>query len=115
MSSFSQLKKRTDFLKVAQEGEYKTSATLIVQRLTLSSCSPTQQFRVGFTASKRVGNAIKRNKAKRRMREMTRLWLKERTSLPCGDFVLIAKASLVTASFEKIQADFKKVLAHLQV
>ncbi|WP_052046035.1 ribonuclease P protein component [Candidatus Paracaedibacter symbiosus] len=106
-------KKRREFVKVAQEGTYVSSATLVVQRLVHDTPS-LHVCRVGFTASKRVGNAVKRNKAKRRMREVIHLWAKETGTLPPYDLVLIAKPAAVTASFTKIQHDFKKSLANLQ-
>lgn len=114
MTSLARLKKRREFVKVAQEGDYTSSATLVVQRLILPLSSPECPFRVGFTASKRVGNAVKRNKAKRRMRAVIHLWAKETETLPGCDLVIIAKAALVTAPFKKAQHDFKKSLAHLQ-
>lgn len=114
MTSLSRLKKRCEFVKVAQTGDYTSSSTLVVQRLVLPLSSEAPQCRVGFTASKRVGNSVKRNKAKRRMREIIHLWVKETSSLPCCDLVLIAKAALVTACFQKARQDFKKSLAALQ-
>lgn len=117
MKSLPRLKKRREFVKVAKEGAYASSATLIVQCLVCdSSPSRESRLRVGFTASKRTGNAVKRNKAKRRMREIIHLWSKEADFLPyyC-DLVMIAKPSLLTAPFHKIQHDFKKSLAYLKV
>lgn len=115
MSSLPRLKKRHEFVKVAQAGTYISRATLVVQSLIHESSAPELEFRVGFTASKRVGNAVKRNKAKRRMREVVRLWIKETATLPSCDIVIIAKTALITAPFIKIQDDFKKSLINLQV
>jgi len=115
MTCLARLKKRREFVKVAQEGDYTSSATLVVQRFAKPLSADKCQFRVGFTASKRVGNSVKRNKAKRRMRAVIHLWAKEMATLPCCDLVLIAKAALVTAPFKKAQQDFKKSLANLQV
>lgn len=111
------LKKRREFLKVAHQGKYWSRPTLIVQRLdslSVSDAASKEIFRVGFTASKRVGNAVKRNKAKRRMREVVHLWLKNNTFLPAGDWVIIAKKSLITASFKEIQKDFEKAVCQLE-
>ncbi len=115
MLSLLRLKKRHEFVKVAQAGLYNSRATLIVQSLNHENSESTLGFRVGFTASKRVGNSVKRNKAKRRMREVVHLWIKETATLPNCDIVIIAKAALVTASFIKVQDDFKKSLINLQV
>jgi ribonuclease P protein component len=115
MISLPRLKKRHEFVKVAQAGSYISRSTLVVQSLNHENAEPGLGFRVGFTASKRVGNSVKRNKAKRRMREVVRLWAKEIGTLPGCDLVIIAKAALVTASFIKVQDDFKKSLINLQV
>jgi ribonuclease P protein component len=115
MISLPRLKKRHEFVKVAQAGSYTSRSTLLVQSLNHENADLGLGFRVGFTASKRVGNSVKRNKAKRRMREVVRLWIKETATLPGCDLVIIAKAALVTASFIKVQDDFKKSLINLQV
>lgn len=115
MSSLPRLKKRHEFVKVAQTGAYMSRSTLVVQSLVHEGSAQELGFRVGFTASKRVGNSVKRNKAKRRMREVVRLWIKETTILPGCDLVIIAKATLITAPFIKVQDDFKKSLIKLQV
>lgn len=116
MVSLPRLKKRREFVKVAKEGTYVSSATLVVQCLVHDlSSSHESGLRVGFTASRRVGNAVKRNKAKRRMREIIHLWSKEADLLPSCELVMIAKPSLATAPFEKIQQYFKKSLINLKV
>lgn len=117
MISLSRLVKRHEFVKVAHEGQVVRKATLMVQFLLHSSqCSDSPQalssVRVGFTASKRVGNAVERNKAKRRMREIVSLWSKRASSFPNSDLVLIAKPAAVKAPFTKLQSDFETSLAH---
>lgn len=116
MKSLPRLKKRHEFVKVAKEGAYVSSGTLIIQCLSSGlSSSHEPRLRIGFTASKRIGNAVKRNRAKRRMREIVHLWSKEAGLLPSCDLVMIAKPSLPTAPFKKIQHDFKKSLINLKV
>lgn len=111
------LVKRYDFVKVAQEGQVARKATLITQCLfhsskDLNSSSSLSSIRVGFTASKRVGNAVMRNKAKRRMREVVALWAKKAARFPSSDVVVIAKPAAVTAPFTKLQSDFETSLAN---
>lgn len=114
MSSLSRLKKRHEFVKVARQGVSISSTTLIVQSL-FYDVSSAHGCRVGFTASKRVGNAVRRNRAKRRMRAVVQLWVKKGMGLlyPC-DLTLVAKPAAVTAPFQKIQRDFEESLASLQ-
>lgn len=65
--------------------------------------------KVGFTATKKLGNAVKRNRAKRRMRA---LFCEYSDSLQDGTYVFVAKVGLFDSSYEKLKHDFKKILIH---
>lgn len=68
--------------------------------------------RVGFVASKRLGNAIKRNYAKRRLRA---LWTKILPTIPTPkDYVLIAKPALLTNLFAQLEQDLYKVIHKIE-
>jgi ribonuclease P protein component len=69
--------------------------------------------RVAFVASKKLGNAVKRNYCKRRMREIYRL-VQHRISSKY-DLVLVGKASLFHQSFDKIQDDFIRLSENRQL
>jgi len=74
----------------------------------------TAPFRAGFTVSRKVGNAVVRNRAKRRLREMVRLLIKARA--PKGfEIVLIAKTAAASIDFDKMSQDFARGLSHLKV
>ena len=62
---------------------------------------------MGFTATKKIGNAVKRNRAKRRMRS---LFYNNSKQLKSGTYIFVAKASIITMPFEKLQKDFTGVL-----
>jgi len=63
--------------------------------------------KVGFTATKKIGNAVKRNRAKRRLRALFREFS---PSLKDGSYIFVAKQALEESSHEKLSLDFKKVL-----
>jgi len=65
--------------------------------------------RAGFTASKRVGKATKRNRAKRLLRESVRLHFEEIE--PGWDIVLIARRSIVDAGFHEVEDDVLSLLS----
>jgi ribonuclease P protein component len=67
-------------------------------------------LRVGFTCSKKVGNAVDRNRAKRRLREVARHMLSIHGRLG-WDYVLIGKAEkTVERPFDELCKDLKKSL-----
>ncbi len=63
--------------------------------------------KVGFTATKKIGNAVKRNRAKRRLRA---LFLEFSHSLHSGTYIFVAKQSINEATHNKLKSDFEKIL-----
>lgn len=63
----------------------------------------------GFTASKKVGNAVVRNRSKRRLRA---IFAEECHRLKDGSYVLVAKEALASTSYEQLKSDFIKILKH---
>lgn len=106
----TRLKKRADYLRVAAARNITRTQTAIVQCcLTRNEDKPTD-VRVGFTASKRVGNAVYRNRAKRRLRAWVDQYLQTKISTLIEgniDFVFIALTSTAEADFLKLSADLE--------
>jgi len=63
--------------------------------------------KVGFTATKKIGNAVKRNRAKRRLRA---LFCEYSNSLKDGTYIFVAKQSLNETSHDNLTKDFKKII-----
>ena len=65
--------------------------------------------RVGFTVSKKVGNAVERNRVRRRLREVVRLSPPSRMR-PGHDYVLIGRRAALERPFERIEQEFDRAL-----
>ncbi len=106
----SRLKKRTEFLAVAGRGRKYARGSLLVQALAGTE----GPIRLGFTATKKLGNAVVRNRAKRRMRAAARLEFS--AAAPAGyDIVLVAREAIRKNSFSQLRADFRAALDRLGV
>jgi ribonuclease P protein component len=104
------MKTRANFV-AASKARYQTAISLTVQMRDRRDGD--DSVRVGFTCSKKVGNAVARNRAKRRLREIARLDLPHLAKAG-HDYVLIGKKD-VTANrdFESLRADFAKALGKI--
>jgi ribonuclease P protein component len=97
------LRQRADFLRAASARRQGTGGFLLQAR-ERGDDSPA--LRVGFTASKKIGNAVARNRAKRRLRAMMREVL-PRDGRPGWDYVLVARPGAT------ISRDFRALIADL--
>jgi ribonuclease P protein component len=106
------ISRRADFLRAAQALRQGTPAFLLQARLRAPE-EPVTGLRVGFTCSKKVGNAVARNRAKRRLREIARLVLPE-SGRDGWDYVLIGRAgATATHPFTALQDDLRRALARV--
>ena len=105
-----QLKNRKDFLRLAHAKRVH-STSFVLQALNRGDA---QEMRVGFTCSKKVGNAVARNRAKRRLREIARLVL-PRFGQEGYDYVLIGRANVTSSTkFTALQEELLSALRKLQ-
>jgi len=102
------LQNRPDFLKAASARRQGTASCLVQAR---DRRDETALVRVGFTASKKIGNAVARNRAKRRMRALARAVLAE-AGRPGWDYVLIGRAGATAElAFDRLRDDLDAAVA----
>lgn len=101
----TRLKKRRQFVRVMDKGQKLVASGLIL----LYCANETDENRIGFTVTKKVGNAVTRNKVRRRMREIVRLGL-PKFKKRGYDLVLIGRKSTFDREFCKLQKDFRYLL-----
>ncbi|HKP24935.1 MAG TPA: ribonuclease P protein component [Dongiaceae bacterium] len=117
------LKRRAEFLQVAAANRKWVAPGLILQvRRQPSTESQNEDapraarlepVRVGFTASRKVGNAVARNRARRRLRAVAREVLGH--AEPGNDFVLIARPATVDRDYQALVTDLVAGLKRLKL
>lgn len=104
------LTKRAEFLACARGRKAATPGFVLQARERGEAIAP-GCIRIGYTASKKVGNAVARNHAKRRLRALARAIL-PRAATPGWDYVLIARAGETAARpFAALEKDLRAALA----
>lgn len=122
------LRRRADFLRAARSGRKAAMRSLVLQARKRDAAEPcpsgetgpssdtdtaqTDRIRIGFTVSRKVGNAVERNRARRRLREAVRA-----RAAACAraghDYVVIGRRAALTTPFARILSDleaaFRKV------
>jgi ribonuclease P protein component len=107
------LKVRADFLRVAASGRKAVTAGLILQTAPRPPSLEGWTVRVGFTASRKVGNAVVRNRAKRRLRAAAAQRLSD-AGKPGTDYVLIARAATADRAFAALVEDLEMALHRVE-
>ena len=115
------LRKRPEFLRVARGRRSWATPGLVLQarrrrapedaRATVPA-GPSEAIGVGFTASRKVGSAVERNRARRRLRAVARDVLPT-AGRPGYDYVLIARAATLRRPYMELTKDLKTALAHV--
>jgi ribonuclease P protein component len=105
------LKRRNDF-RAAANGARVPGRAFVLQALRRAESGA---VRVGFTVSRQVGNAVERNRVRRRLREMVRLSASEGAAPLCAghDYVLIGRRAALAAPFGDMVQELGVALARI--
>lgn len=107
------LRKRSDFLRAAR-GRRQVAAGFLLQARRRDPAEPAEApIRVGFTCSKKLGNAVVRNRAKRRLREIARATLPQQGRTG-WDYVLVGRpGETATQPYATLLEDLEMALRRL--
>lgn len=117
-SGLATLKARSDFLRVAGARRKAVTPGLILQAaarpaVAEKAAGGAAAIRVGYTASRKVGGAVVRNRAKRRLRAAAARVLSQ-CGRPATDYVLIARAVTAERPYAALVADLEAALRRIE-
>ena len=115
------LRRRPEFLRVRHKGRRWIAPGLVLQACAVRDAGTARTARTekpadigfGLTASKKVGNAVERNRARRRLRALATGDLR-RLAKPGADYVLIARRATLTRPWPDLQRDLYQALDRLK-
>lgn len=107
----SRIKKRAGFVRAAGSGNKIVTSSFVLQWIESPEemGDDSSSVRVGFTVTKKVGNAVVRNRVKRRLRAVVRDIFNDNMKLNT-DYVLIGRKNCVQCSYETLCKDLKYAL-----
>jgi len=107
----ARLKRRAEFLRVAAKGRKAATHGLVLQALPRGDDQPA---RIGFTVTKKIGNAVVRNRTRRRLKEAARLELAQH-AVSGVDLVLIGREATRARDFPDLRGDLRRALQRVGV
>ena len=118
MPALERLRRRSDFVRVAAGRRKWVAPGLILQtaafapEMPASSAAPSEAIRVGFTATRKIGNAVTRNRARRRLKAAAAAVMPMHAR-PGLDYVLIARAETPKRVYAALLGDLETALRRL--
>ena len=102
------IKKKEDFAHIFKSGSFLNCSSFTINYAKKSKLVDTNSPRFGIIASKKVGNAVQRNFAKRRTKALKDIFLN------CGknefDYILVAKKNLLIENFKILSSQLEQTL-----
>jgi len=110
MTAVARLRRRPEFLAVAKSGRRWAAPGLVLQAVRRPEGSRLPPApRIGFTASRKVGIAVERNRARRRLKAAAAAVLPQ-AGEPGFDYVVIARGETLTRPFSDLPGDLETAL-----
>ena len=106
------LKRRSDFLRTAA-ARHKAALPGLVLQVAPQAAAAGAAARIGFTASRKVGNAVRRNRARRRLRAAAAALMPAHAE-PGRDYVLIARGETATRPWTLLLGDLEAALKRVK-
>ncbi len=104
------MKARKDYVRLSRTGKRFFFEGFIAQALPISD----RVGMIGITVTKKLGGSVPRHLAKRRLREMIRLWNKENTLPFAYDIVLVARSKIFDLNFTSLRKQWDEMLEKLE-
>ena len=101
------IKKRSTFIFVRNNGKFIRSKSINLQILEDKNLN--NSILIGYVATKNIGNAVIRNRAKRLMRELARKVITKYGKINFY-YVIIAKSTLLKKPFKELELELKKLI-----
>jgi ribonuclease P protein component len=108
------LRRRPEFLRVAASGRRAATPGLVLQVAPRpgEAARVAAQLGVGYTVSRKVGGAVERNRARRRLRAAVRMVMPTHAK-PGFDYVIVGRQAAVGRAFALLLADLEQALRRL--